>query len=136
MQELQVAVYSIVLPEGEQREGGFVFLEGHLRFAVDHPRVPRCAQRTVSHVFVKQHRPVAREELRAEREELSGHEMISGPIEHLRDERAVAGPHVAVCRPVGLHDVRVVGREDGPLIVDLGAHDQHASPNLLSHFFG
>src|SRR5206468_4455026 len=90
--ELDVTVAVVVLPQRPDRKTGLVLLDRQLEPAVGRrPRVPRRAERAVGVVLVEEV-ALARDEFAAEEEETARHLAVSGQVQSIRDERAVAWP--------------------------------------------
>ena len=117
--ELDVTVALVVLPERPYRKTGLIFLYRELETAVGRrPRVPRGAERAVGVVLVEEI-TLARDELAAQEEEATRHLSISGQVQGIRHEGAVARPEIGVRVPVEAEHVRVVRRDDRAAVVDL-----------------
>src|SRR5438034_821613 len=88
LDELAVAIPLEVLPEGPDHEGGLVLLDGKLRLAVLHPRVPRRGEGAVRVVLVEVVALLADDVLAEEVEPLGDVEEY-GPVAGVGDEGAV-----------------------------------------------
>lgn len=115
LHELEVAVLLVVVPQSPDRQRGLVFLDGSFRRAVGgEPGVPGRAHGAVGAVLVHQGGAVTWQHVPAELEEAARDRCVPGGVERMGDQRAVARPHVGVVGAVGVHDIRVVGRQDSP----------------------
>lgn len=86
--------------------------------------MPRRSDGAIRRIFMHQRGAVFGEDVTAEEEELASDTAEAGGIQGMRDQGAIARPHVGVVRAVAAHDVGIIGGEDGPTPVGLCPNDQ------------
>ena len=127
-----VTVLREVLPKRPDHQRGAVFLKRNLRaFSFDDPRMPGGSHRAIRPVLMHESRTIFRQNAGAKLEKGSGQLAKAHPVQGIGDQCPVSRPKIGIMRPGRLHDITVIGCEDGSALIYLCSDNQKAAGKQL-----